>query len=85
MNGAPLFSALVFGHLRTNRLRSAVTLVAVGLGVAIVLAIDLANATAVRSFSASVNLVASHVNLQVLGIGRGFDERALLRVQRWRA
>lgn len=62
-------------------MRSAVTLVAVGLGVAIALAIDLANATAVRSFSASVNLVANHVNLQVLGVGRGFDERALLRVQ----
>jgi putative ABC transport system permease protein len=77
----PLFSALVLGHLRANRLRSVVTLVAVGLGVAIALAIDLANATAVRSFSSSVNLVANHVNLQVLGVGRGFDERALLRVQ----
>jgi putative ABC transport system permease protein len=76
-----IFSALVLGHLRANRLRSAVTLVAVGLGVAVALAIDLANATAVRSFSASVNLVANHVNLQVLGVGRGFDERALLRVQ----
>ncbi len=79
---ASLFSALVLGHLRSNRLRSIVTLVAVGLGVAIALAIDLANSTAVRSFSASVNLVANHVNLQVLGVGRGFDERALLRVQR---
>jgi putative ABC transport system permease protein len=76
-----LFRALVIGHLRSNRLRALVTLVAVGLGVAISLAIDLANATAVASFASSVNVVANHVNLQVLGVGRGFDERAIARVQ----
>ena len=76
-----LFRGLVLGHLLHNRLRALVTLVAVGLGVAISLAIDLANATAVASFASSVNVVANHVNLQVLGVGRGFDERALLRVQ----
>jgi len=76
-----LFRGLVLGHLRNNRLRALVTLFAVGLGVAISLAIDLANATAVSSFASSVNVVANHVNLQVLGIGRGFDERTLLRVQ----
>ena len=77
----PIFSALVLGHLRSNRLRAFVTFVAVGLGVAISLAIDLANATAVASFASSVNVVANHVNLQVLGVGRGFDERAIVRVQ----
>ena len=77
----PIFRGLVLGHLRANRLRALVTLLAVGLGVAISLAIDLANATAVASFASSVNVVSSHVNLQVVGIGRGFDERALLRVQ----
>ncbi len=62
-------------------MRSLVTLAAVGLGVAISLAIDLANATAVDSFASSVNVVANRVNLQILGVGRGFDERTLLRVQ----
>ncbi len=76
-----LFQGLVLGHLRSNKLRALVTLVAVGLGVAISLAIDLANATAVASFASSVNVVANHVNLQVVGVGRGFDERALLNVQ----
>ncbi len=76
-----LFRALVWGHIAGNRLRSAVTLIAVALGVAIALAIDLANATAVASFASSVNVVSNHVNLQVLGIGRGFDERTILRVQ----
>jgi putative ABC transport system permease protein len=76
-----LFRALVWGHVAGNPLRSGVTLLAVALGVAIALAIDLANATAVASFSSSVNVVSNHVNLQVLGIGRGFDERTILRVQ----
>jgi len=55
--------------------------VAVALGVAIGLAIDLASATAVASFQSSVNVVSNRVNLQVLGVGRGFDERAIVRVQ----
>ncbi|GAC1621772.1 MAG: FtsX-like permease family protein [Vulcanimicrobiaceae bacterium] len=76
-----LFRGLVLGHLRSNRLRALVTFVAVGLGVAISLAIDLANATAVASFASNVNVVSRHVNLQVMGVGRGFDERALRRVQ----
>jgi len=78
---ATLFSTLVLGHARGNALRAAVTLFAVALGVAISLAIDLANATAVSSFASSVNLVSNQVNLQVLGVDRGFDERALLRVR----
>ncbi len=76
-----LFRALVLGHIRTNTLRTAVTVVAVALGVAIALAIDLANATAVASFASSVNVISNHVNLQVLGVGRGFSDRALVRVE----
>jgi putative ABC transport system permease protein len=68
-----LFRALVWGHLRANRLRSGVTVLAVALGVAIALAVDLANATAVASFASSVNVVSNHVNLQVLAAGDGFD------------
>lgn len=74
-------SALVWGNVRANPLRSAVTIVAVALGVAIGLAVDLANATAVASFASSVNVISNHVNLQVLGVGRGFPDRTLLRVQ----
>jgi len=77
-----LFRSLVLGYLRTNRLRSLVTLIAIGLGVAICLAINLANAAAIASFASNVNVVASRVNLQVLGLGSGFDERTLLAVQR---
>ncbi|HTW83126.1 MAG TPA: FtsX-like permease family protein [Candidatus Sulfotelmatobacter sp.] len=81
MSALPLLRALVLGPWRADRLRSLVTLVAVALAVAIGLAIDLADATAIASFASSVDVVSNHVTLQVLGIGSGFDERALLRVQ----
>ena len=77
-----LFRALVLGYARNSSLRAAVTLIAVAVGVASLFAIDLANATAVASFSRSVNVLSSRVNLQVVGTGRGFGERTLLRVQR---
>lgn len=77
-----LIAALVIRYARRNALRSSVTILAVALGVALVFAIDLANATAVGSFASSVNIIANQVNLQVYGTGRGFNERALLRVQR---
>ncbi len=78
---SPVFAALVWGHIGANKLRSGVTVLAVALGVAIALSVDLANTTAVASFASSVNVISNHINLQVLGVGRGFDERAILRVQ----
>lgn len=72
----------MLGHIRANALRTAVTVIAVALGVAIALAIDLANATAVASFASSVNVISNHVNLQVLGVGRGFSDRTIVRVAR---
>jgi putative ABC transport system permease protein len=76
-----VFRALVWGHISANKLRSAVTVLAVALGVAIALSVDLANTTAVASFASSVNVISNHVNLQVLGVGRGFDERTIRNVQ----
>jgi len=77
-----IFRALVWGHLGANKLRTGVTILAVALGVAIALSVDLANSTAVASFASSVNIISNHVNLQVLGIARGFDDTTLLHVQR---
>src|SRR5579884_1233345 len=76
-----LLRALVGGYIRANAVRAAITFIAIALGVAIAFAVDLANGTAIASFSQSVDMVANHVNLQVLGTGRGFDERILLKVQ----
>lgn len=83
MNAAGLlFRALVSGYARKHLLRSIVTLIAVALGVASAYAIDLANGTAIASFASSVNVIANRVNVQVVAIGAGFDERSLLKVQR---
>ena len=76
-----LFRALVWGHLAANKLRTGVTILAVALGVAIALSVDLANSTAVASFASSVNVISNHINLQVLGVGHGFDDRSIVRVQ----
>ncbi|MBC5811603.1 MAG: FtsX-like permease family protein [Candidatus Eremiobacteraeota bacterium] len=77
-----LFRALVAGYAAREGFRTLVTVFAVALGVAIALAIQLANATAVASFAQSVNLVASSVNLQIVAIGNGFDESVFPRVRR---
>jgi putative ABC transport system permease protein len=82
MNAASLlFRALITRYARAHAMRSIVTLVAVALGVASAYAIELANSTAVASFSTSVNVIANRVNVQIVGAGLGFDERALLRIQ----
>jgi putative ABC transport system permease protein len=70
------FRALVWEHLKRERLRACATLLAIVLGVGLVLSIDLANATAVASFSSSVDVVTQHVNLQVVANGAGMPERA---------
>lgn len=77
-----LVRALVTRYGRAHALRATVTLVAVALGVASAYAIDLANDTAIASFSSSVNVIANRVNVQIVGGAEGFDERALLAVQR---
>lgn len=77
-----LVRALVTGYIRANGLRALVTFAAVAIGVCAAYAIDLANATAVDSFGSSVDVIANHVNLQVFGNGNGFDERALLKIQK---
>ena len=49
-----LFRALVLGHIRNNPLRTAVTVFAVALGVAIALAIDLANGSILSAKVAAI-------------------------------
>jgi putative ABC transport system permease protein len=77
-----LLRALVTRYARAHALRAAITVVAVAVGVASAYSIDLAIGTAIGSFASSVNVIASRVNLQVLGNGSAFDERTLLRVAR---
>ena len=68
-------------HLRDEPGRALLTLAGVALGVAVYLAIRLANASALASFSSTVDAVAGRANLQVTGGTGGFDERLFRRVQ----
>jgi putative ABC transport system permease protein len=61
--------------------RTLLTLLGVALGVAVFLAIRLANASALASFSATVDAVAGRANLQIVGGSGGFDERLFLKVR----
>jgi len=69
-----LFRTLILRGWWSDPLRALTTLLAVALGVALVLAIDLANAASVDAFAESVNLVSHRVNLQILALTDGFDE-----------
>src|ERR1051326_8518259 len=69
-------------HLLEEPGRTLLTLAGVALGVAVFLAIRLANASALASFNATVDAVAGRANLQVAGNTGGFDERLFLRVRR---
>jgi putative ABC transport system permease protein len=69
-------------HLLEESGRTLLTLAGVALGVAVFLAIRLANASALASFRATVDAVAGRANLQITGGTGGFDEGQLLRVSR---
>jgi putative ABC transport system permease protein len=73
----PLFSWFILRRLRLEALRSALTVAGVALGVAVVLAIRLANASALGGFSAALDAVAGKTSLEVIGVGLGVDEPRL--------
>jgi putative ABC transport system permease protein len=78
----PLLRWISLRHLFDEPGRTLLTLSGVALGVAVYLAIRLANASALASFSATVDAVAGRANLQVTGGSGGFDERLFLQVRR---
>jgi putative ABC transport system permease protein len=81
VRGPVLLRWISLRHLRDEPGRTLLTLFGVALGVAVFLAIRLANASALASFSATVDAVAGRANLQVAGGSGGFDEHLFLRVR----
>jgi putative ABC transport system permease protein len=72
-----LFSWFILRRLRLDAARTALTVTGVALGVAVVLAIRLANASAIGGFSAALDVVAGKTSLEVIGVGTGVDETRL--------
>jgi putative ABC transport system permease protein len=74
-----LFHRLILRPLVHERLRTALTVFAVALGVAVVVAIDLAGAAAAGSFRSSLESLAGRTDLDLSAIS-GIDERVFVRL-----
>jgi len=72
-----LFAQLILRQLRAEKLRTAITIVGVAAGIAVVLAIRLTNASAVRGFEAALDLTSGRAGLEILGAGFGIPEQVL--------
>ena len=75
-----LFGWFVLRRLSQERLRTGLTVAGIALGVAVVLAIRLANASALGGFSAALDTVAGKTSLEVIGTGLGVDESRLAQL-----
>jgi putative ABC transport system permease protein len=69
-------------HLWEEKGRTALTLMGVALGVAVYVAIRLANHSAMASFRVTVDAVAGRANMQATASGAGFDERLFPRIRK---
>src|SRR5271167_1610200 len=69
MTALPLFYRFILRPLRRERLRTTLTVLAVALGVAAVLAIELAGEAAAGSFRSSLETLTGTANLEVTATG----------------
>jgi putative ABC transport system permease protein len=69
-----LFYRLILRPLARDRLRSALTILSVALGIAVIVAIDLAGDAATGSFRSSMESLTGRTDLEILANG-GLDER----------
>ena len=74
---AGLFRAFIVRSLRQQPLRSAATIASLAVGVAVVVAIQLANVSSVRGFSTALDALAGRTSLELAVPGVGLDETRL--------
>jgi putative ABC transport system permease protein len=74
-----LFRQFILRRLMQERLRSVATILGIALGIAVIVAIQLTNASSLRGFAAAIETVSGKTSLEIVGAGPGFDE---LRLQR---
>ena len=72
-----LFRRFIVRALLRDRARTVVTLVGLTLGVAVVVAIRLANASSIRGFETALDVVAGKTSLEIVGAGVGVPETQL--------
>ncbi len=76
-----VFSALVLRPLRREPGRSLLTIAGIGVGVAVLVAIQLANRSAIRSFEETIDAVAGRANYQLNPAAGSMDQDLLLKLQ----
>lgn len=77
-----LFSCFVFQDIKSNKLRTLLSITGIALGVTVMLAVSLANKTAVMRFKENVNLISGNSNMHVLAAtGDELDETILEKLQ----
>jgi putative ABC transport system permease protein len=72
-----LFKQFILRALAREKLRSSFTALGVALGVGVMIAIRLANASALDSFKAATEAIAGETSIQILGAAGRFDEMKL--------
>ena len=72
-----LFHQFIMRPLAGEKIRTATTIVGVALGIAVVIAIQLTNASSVRGFETALETVAGKTAIEIIGAGTGVDETRL--------
>ena len=75
-------SKTAWRYLRRHPWQSLLMVLGISLGVAVVIAIDLANASASRAFDLSAESVAGRATHQILGGPNGLDEAIYTQLRR---
>ncbi len=72
-----LFRTFVLRFLRREPVRCGVTLAGIALGVAVIVAIRLANGASLRGFETALDTMSGRASLEIVGTGFGVDETKL--------
>src|SRR5687767_1932335 len=72
-----LFHRFIVRPLAGEKIRTATTIIGVALGIAVVIAIQLTNASSVRGFATALETVAGKTAIEIIGAGTGVDETRL--------
>jgi putative ABC transport system permease protein len=75
------FLALVLRPIVREKTRTVLTILGIAVGVAVIVAIQLANESALRAFRESVDAVAGRANYQIVPEAGMLDEKLLVRLQ----
>lgn len=72
-----LFDRFILRHLWQQRVRTLTTVLGIALGIAVVVAIQLANAASISGFQTAIETVSGRTSVEIVSSGAGLDETRL--------